>query len=39
MILRATALKPADDSPFVNEIFAPTTPTWSITNRPSNAAN
>lgn len=23
MILRATALKPADDSPFVNEIFAP----------------
>ncbi|MEN1522877.1 SidA/IucD/PvdA family monooxygenase, partial [Pseudomonas aeruginosa] len=23
MILRASALKPADDSPFVNEVFAP----------------
>ncbi|WNQ02487.1 hypothetical protein ROJ25_12075, partial [Pseudomonas aeruginosa] len=22
-ILRASALKPADDSPFVNEVFAP----------------
>ena len=31
MILRASALKPADDSPFVNEIFAPSTPTWCST--------
>jgi L-ornithine N5-oxygenase len=36
MILRSSALKPADDSPFVNEIFAPTTPTWCSTRtRPT----
>jgi lysine/ornithine N-monooxygenase len=39
MILRGSALKPADDSPFVNEIFSRTTPTWSTTNRPTSAAN